>query len=285
MYVIKNSGEKEEFKPEKIMRTCIAAGASKKVADKIIKIISKKIYNGITTKKLLKMVIDLLEKEKYQHVAARYDSKNSILRLGPSGYPFEKFFAKLLAEYGYEVKVGTLVFGASIEHEIDILAEKDKKMHMIECKYHNALGIYTPVRDVLYTYARFLDLQEGFKMKRCEKMDAVWVASNTKFSSDSILYAKHNGIKLTSWKYPKKESIKDLLVRKRLYPITVLRTIKKLELRNLIDANIIFCKDLSKGDVNKLEALTRIPKNRLMLLVEEARNIVRKCSRYLSPLY
>ena len=61
--------------------------------------------------------------------------------------------------------------GHCVSHEIDIVASKQEKQYMIECKYHNMPGIYTCLKEVLYTYARFLDLVEGSQNKTCQKFD------------------------------------------------------------------------------------------------------------------
>jgi len=102
IYVTKVSGEREIFSREKLKRTCLRAGASKSLAEKIVKQVQKKIYDGISTKKILKLTLVLLEKQK-PHIAAKYDLKGAIMRLGPAGYAFEKLMAEILSEYGYKI--------------------------------------------------------------------------------------------------------------------------------------------------------------------------------------
>jgi len=67
IYVIKRSGEKEEFIPEKIVVSVLKTGAPVSVARKIAKIVEGKILeqglSEISTKDLMKMVLDLLKKE------------------------------------------------------------------------------------------------------------------------------------------------------------------------------------------------------------------------------
>ncbi len=192
IHVLKRDGRKEEFRREKIIRTCKRVGASEGIAKKIAKEVESRIYDGITTDEILALVADLLSRHEYSK-GIRYNLKNSLLRLGPSGFRFEKFVARLLEEYGYSTRTNVYVEGKCARHEIDIIAEKDKR-YLVECKFHN-LPIYTGLKEVMYTYARFLDVDEyvdecveridastGIEKMRATKFDKAWVFTNTKFS-------------------------------------------------------------------------------------------------------
>ncbi|MGB9725734.1 MAG: ATP cone domain-containing protein [Fervidicoccaceae archaeon] len=65
--VIKRNGEKEEFITEKITVSILKTGAPPEVARKITKIIEGRLLEQgieeISTKDLMKMVLDLLKKE------------------------------------------------------------------------------------------------------------------------------------------------------------------------------------------------------------------------------
>ncbi len=56
-----------------------------------------KAYDGITTRAVFKMVMWMLD-ERERSSASRYDLKGAIMRLGPSGFPFETFIAEILGE-------------------------------------------------------------------------------------------------------------------------------------------------------------------------------------------
>ena len=45
----------------------------------------------------------------------------------------------ILKEQGYSVKVGEIVKGKCVTHEVDVIALADHHHFMIECKYHNML--------------------------------------------------------------------------------------------------------------------------------------------------
>ncbi|TRZ54549.1 ATPase [archaeon] len=281
MLVTKASGEREEFNPEKLKQTCLRAGAPEQLADRVVKEVEKEIFDGIFTKQILKIALSILDRE-MPHVAAKYDLKGAIMRLGPAGFEFENLIGEILREYGYNTKIHNIVRGFCIEHEVDVIAETmvdgARETGMIECKYHNASGIFSGVKDVLYTYARFLDLQQGEKFSKM-RFTQCWLVSNTKFSSDVIKYADCRNIILIGWKYPDKidsrdknavPSLKMMLDEKKLYPITALRTMDRISQEKLAAAGLMFCKDLVRTKIEKLEADTGISRRKLKELIAEA---------------
>ncbi len=284
IFVTKASGQKERFRPNKLKRTCIHAGAPPDLADRVVKEVIEKAHDGISTRKILRMAMSMLRKE-MPPIAAKYDLKGALMRLGPAGFAFEKLFAEILRGHGYEAKVHQFVRGRCVKHEIDIVAAKPiksnpelprptLKYYQVENKYHNSPGVFTGLKEALYTYARFLDLQEGFKKGLCQKFDQCWLVCNTKFSTDAIEYANCRGIKLTGWRYPSGGSLEFLIESKKLYPITVLRNLDRESQRKMADAGLLLCKDLIMKDEKKLGQMTRINSKKLKTLINEAERIL-----------
>ncbi len=263
MYVIKASGEKEKFLPSKLYATLVRAGADGKIANSIVDHVKKEVYDGITTQEILNHALALLRDQKPE-ISARYNLKRAIMNLGPTGFPFERFFAAVLQNYGYETQTGKIVKGKIITHEVDVIA-KNKKTYMVECKYHNAIGIYTDVKVALYTYAALLDMKDKF--------DGAWIATNTRCSEQAKQYARGMGIKITSWEYPEGESLRDLIEKKKLYPLTVLRSLDHDVNWKLSDAGIFLTKDLIEMDFNKLKSKTKLPETILKRLVSDAQSL------------
>ncbi|MBU3897010.1 MAG: restriction endonuclease [Nanoarchaeota archaeon] len=274
----------EKYNPTKIKRTCIRAGASREDADQIVKQVSARVKNGTSTQEILYMTLALLKK-KVPSVGLKYDLKGAIMRIGPAGFVFEEMIAQILQEHGYTAKVHSMIKGGSgVIHEIDVIAgksvssqsgiESNIKYYSIECKYHNSPGIYTGLKDVLYTYARFLDLQDGFKKGYGPRFDQPWLITNTKFSPDVKQYAVAKGMRLLSWDYPRGESLPELIEAKKLYPITMLKNLDSNTQGNLAKANIIFCKTLIETKVEKLNQKTGISIRKLNEFIEEARRII-----------
>jgi Holliday junction resolvase len=272
MWVVKASGETEKFDPEKIRRTCIKAGASEDLADKIVREVEKKSYDGISTREILHMTISFLKKEK-PAVASRYDLKGAIFRLGPAGFTFEHLVAEIFKELGYETKVHSIIRGACVSHEVDVIATKDKNNYMVECKYHNIPGIYTGLRESLYTYARFLDLNEGFKIGVCRKFNQPWLVCNTKFSEDAVQYAICKNMRLVGWNYPENQGLEYMIEKNKLYPITMLRNLDSESQEKLANVGLVLTKDLVRINIKELSEITKITKNKLKVLADESKEI------------
>ncbi len=263
MYVLKASGEREEFDARKVRRTCIKAGAPEDLAEKIAAEVGKQVYDGISTHEILKITLRLLGRQ--PGAATRYSLKRAIMALGPAGFQFEKYMAEVLQNYGYATKVGQIIRGKCINHEVDIAAEKEGKKYMIECKYHNMPGIHTDVKVAMYTHARFLDLGNNF--------DYGWITCNTKLTQDAIKFADCVGLKVTCWGYPKKESLERLIEDKELYPVTVLQSLKSFTRERLFQAGLMLTKDLVETDIEKLRQRTGLQKGVLEKIVAEAKQV------------
>ena len=263
MYVIKASGKKEEFKPNKILSTLLRAGASRKLASEIVKEVQRKIRDGVTTREILDIALGSL-KNKNPEIGAIYDLKRAVMNLGPTGFPFEKFFAEILKNYGYNTEVGRIFRGEITSHEVDIIAKKNST-YMVECKYHNSLGVYTNLKVALYVYARFLDLKKKF--------DRPWLSTNTKLSRKAIVYANGVNMKITSWQYPEKESLQELIEKKKLYPITILKSVNDSVKWKLSNAGVLLAKNLLDYNLKELKIKTGISENVLKKIVGECKGI------------
>lgn len=250
-YVIKASGDKERFSSDKLKRSLLDAGASNDIAEEVVRKVNRKKYDKIPTEKILNMTLKSLRK--YKGVVARYDLKRAIMQLGPAGYSFEKYFAIVLRGNGYDAKDGGLLKGKNITHEVDVIAVENNKRFMVECKYHNYRGVKTRVKVPLYVYARFLDLKKYF--------DYPWIATNTKCTPDAINYAKGVNMRITSWTYPDKFNLRYLIESKKLYPITVLKSVSSKIKQRLFQSNVFLVKDLIEGSekdlLKKVKGLSR----------------------------
>ena len=271
----KASGDMEEFSPNKVVTAIIRSGGTPDVADRVIKKLEKKLYKGISTREIYKITFRLLDREQ-PSLASRYDLKGAIMRLGPAGFPFETYLGEVLAEHDYDVKLRQNIKGKCVGHEIDIVLNRGNEHTIVECKYHNEYGIYTGLKATLYTYARFLDLEECAKEGKCENFTGVWLATNTKFSFDAIQYAKCRGVRLLGWRYPKGEGIENLIESKGLYPITILRKVDRKSKEKLSDANMMLLKDLTEKSPAEISSRTGITERKLRDIIEEARGIVVK---------
>lgn len=157
--ITKASGQQVPFDIKKFQRSLENSGAGHEVIQQVSQYILSEIDDSITTKQLYKKAYAYLRKISGS-VASRYSLKKAILDLGPSGYPFEKFVGELLKYQGYQVEVGRVVRGFCVNHEIDVIASKDDKRIMVECKFHSDQSRKTDVKIPLYIHSRFQDIQK-----------------------------------------------------------------------------------------------------------------------------
>lgn len=217
--VLKMSGETAEFDPAKLKSSLIRSGASDNSVKEIIDKIDTILYDGISTKEIYKKAFRLLRKTS-RPTAARYKLKKAIMELGPTGYPFEKFVGAILSHQGFHTEVGVIVKGHCVNHEVDVVAEKNDKHFMVECKFHSDQGKNCDVKIPLYIQSRFRDVEKQWKKKpgHDTKFHQGWIFTNTRFTSDAIQFGSCAGLMLVGWNYPKKGSLtkseKQLLLTK-----------------------------------------------------------------------
>ncbi|VVB54953.1 Uncharacterised protein [uncultured archaeon] len=267
VYVTKHSGEREEFDPQKVEYALLRSGADKTLAQYITEEVKRRLYDGIKTGEIYAIAFELLSKSD-THTAARFGLKQAIMRLGPSGYTFEKFMSRVLAEYGYKTKINQTIPGRCALHEVDIVAENGKMKYMIECKYHNTQGMDTGLKEALYSFARFEDLRDAGN-----DFTAPWIICNTKVTTEAVKYAECKGMRVTSWGYPPQGSLQELIDGKSLYPLTMLATLTEDEKNKLANSGEVLLQDLISMDARKLAEITGVPEGKLKPLEEEIRGI------------
>ncbi|OBX23342.1 MULTISPECIES: ATP cone domain-containing protein [Bizionia] len=245
--IVKYSGDVVPFDVDKLNNSLRRAKASEELIQQIVKQVENKIYDGITTKKIYQMAFKIL-KGKSRVSASKYKLKKALMELGPSGFPFEKLVGKLLAHEGFSTQVGVIVQGDCVQHEIDVIAQKDNQHYMIECKYHSDQGRTCNVKIPLYIQSRFLDVKAKWEHQKGHetKLHKGGVYTNTRFTTDAVQYGKCVGLLLTSWDYPMGNGLKDRIDKLGLHPLTALTTLTKAEKTKLLDTGIVLCKELHK---------------------------------------
>ncbi|MBY8963184.1 restriction endonuclease [Flavobacterium sp. D11R37] len=243
--IIKASGEKAPFNKGKLKQSLLRSGATNEQADEITNEVIEMLVEGMSTRKIYKTAFRLLRNYS-RPAAARYKLKQAIMELGPSGFPFEQFVGELLKHRGYKTQVGVIVKGHCVNHEIDVIAEKDEHHFMIECKFHNRQGYSSDVKIPLYIQSRFLDVERQWKQLdgHSEKFHQGWVVTNTRFSEDAAQYGRCMNMNLVSWDYPKHNGLKDWIDGSGLHPVTCLTTLTQKEKQQLLDRKIVLCKTM-----------------------------------------
>jgi len=242
--VIKWNGDTEWFRSEKLANSLKRAGASDEIIQRIVSHVEQELEDGMKTSEIYQHAFDLLKKN-MPVVAARYDLKKAIMRLGPSGYPFEKFVGNIWKRLGYKVRTGVMVPGKCIEHEVDVIAENDKEILMMECKYHNYHDTLSDIKTALYVHARMQDLKAYWEKKhrKTGKNFKGYLVTNTKFSNTALQYAKCVGLNVISWSYPNGGGLAEIIDRVGLHPVTCLTTLTEGHIKTLLDQGNVLCRD------------------------------------------
>ncbi len=241
----KASGEVEPFSQTKLENSLKKAGAQNDTINYIVKDIRQWLEEGVSTRKIYTRAFALLRK-KHGASAARYKLKKALIELGPTGFPFEHFVGELMKEQGYEVKTGQLIQGICVQHEVDVVATNNEVQCLMECKFHNSPEKISNVQVSLYIRSRMNDIIE--RRKNDPEFAGLrfegWVVTNTRFSGDALTYGNCSGLKMLSWDFPQNNSLKDLIERHHIFPVTTLTHLNRKQKQVLIEKGIVLCRQL-----------------------------------------
>ena len=137
MNVIKHSGHVVPFDVEKLRFSLQKSGATPALIEESLAQIQNQMYEGITTKQIYKMAFAILKKASNGH-AARYNLRSALQMLGPAGFFFEKFIARLYTAEGFKTRTNLTLQGKCVSHEVDVMLKKENLISMIECKFHSS---------------------------------------------------------------------------------------------------------------------------------------------------
>tara|TARA_R110000868_G_scaffold155691_8_gene382257 strand:+ start:5223 stop:6059 length:837 start_codon:yes stop_codon:yes gene_type:complete len=260
----KESGELQDFSKIKFTNSLKKSGLDQEKIDLILKKLGPRLKEGLSTKRLYKLAHSLIKKNSYT-AASRYAFPRTLSALGPDGFNFEKFVAGLMLRLGYSTKIGVMVKGKCVSHEVDVIASKQNKTIYMECKFHNSLSFKEDIKTALYVNARKMDLHENKK----NTFDEYWLITNSKFTLDALTYSGCAGLKAVSPYDPEGESLYDLMVKARAHPIGIINSLRPKDQSYLIGRGIFFVKDLLSAP-NAVDAL-HISKAKADEILKEAR--------------
>ncbi len=270
LHVTKVSGDVVLFDEAKLAHSLERSGASDAIIAEVLDEVANHAFEGIPTKRIYRMAFGILKKKKGAS-AARYQLKSAIAELGPTGYPFERLTAALFEHQGYKVKVGQMVDGRCVQHEVDVIADKNGTRHMMECKFHADPSRKADVKVPLYIRSRFVDVMEAWQQAEPGLECVGWVVTNARFTTDAIDYGRCIGLQMLSWDYPHNGSLKERVDGSGLLPITCLTTLRKNEKQQLLDGGIVFCREIA-ANPDRLSGLG-ITLNRTDKVMTEVRSI------------
>lgn len=265
MYVVKRNGEVEPFTEEKVVNTMQRVGVPPTLQAEVLAHVRERFQGEyISTDELFKHVFEFLKKNDKKS-SLRLNLRRAIFDLGPTGFPFERYLARIFQDQGYKTLVDAHMMGDCVMHEIDVLLEKEGRREIIEAKFHNDLGSKTDVHVALYTHARFLDVSKK------NNIHNVWVITNTKLTSDAIAYAMCKGIKILAWNFPSGENLQHFVEIPKMYPITILTDLTHEEKYRLIEDNIILCRDLLSLTPQEISSFPQVKRSHLERAIKSTR--------------
>ena len=206
----------------------------------------------MSTEDIHQMATKYLGKVEHK-LALKYSLKRAIMNMGPQGYIFERYIAKILSRYGYSTEVSQILKGCCVDHEVDVVAKKGNLVFLVECKYHNHRGTYSDVKTALYIHARFVDIEKAYRNKSDKKTHYHgWLVTNTKCTLDAIKFASCVKLKIMAWQYPKTKNLQYYIEKKKLYPVNILTSIKKKQKEVLFNSGILLVQELIAMDANDI---------------------------------
>jgi len=268
MKVVKHSGSIVDFNRDKLKASLLKSGASIQVVEDVLAAIDKEIYEGISTKKIYKLAFGLLKKTSGSH-AARYNLKSAMQMLGPTGFFFEKFVARLFQAEGYLTQTNLFLSGKCVGHEIDVVINKNDYLEMIECKFHAKNETNSDVKVPMYILSRFDDLKDRKHLifTKNDTLSGCWIVTNNRFTGDAMAFAHCSGLQLLSWDYPVKNNLRNRIDQQQLYPVTCLTTLSLAEKDKLLVLDVILAREV----LDNFEVLEQIglSSNRIKNVVKE----------------
>ncbi|MEA3295707.1 MAG: hypothetical protein U9Q27_01015 [Patescibacteria group bacterium] len=274
IYIINSKKEKELFSFDKVYQSARRAGADKDLAKEIAVSIQQEIFPNAKTSDIYRKIKKILRVKDYK-TNLKFSLKQAINKLGPTGFPFEKYVAEIFRNNGFEVKINQYISGLCLpSYEIDFVAKKENLIYIGECKFRNVAGDRVHTKNVLANFARFLDIYNGKFFSDDEKKNfeiKTIMVTNTKFTNIAQKYSECVGAELLGWRYPKQNSLEHLIEKQKLYPITILPSLNKSLKHIFVSEKIILARDVLKINAKNFAKKYKISENKISALTKQAK--------------
>lgn len=267
--VRKSGGRLEHFDVRKLRSSLLRAGADPAVLDDLVDDVIEGLSGETTAKEIYRRAHARLRKMD-RACGMRYTLKQSLFRLGPTGYPFERYVADIFREYGYRTKVGVTLRGRCVSHEIDVIAFNKEEVIVMECKYHNSKGTTTDVKTALYVRSRVLDLEPTVSSAYPGREYSGRIVTNTRCTTDAVDYCGCAGLDILSWRHPEGKGLEKMIEERKLYPVTIVAGIQAGLTDKLISEEILLLRDLLSMDIGRIRSLLGLSSQRARRLRERA---------------
>ena len=270
VFVTKADGSRQLYDREKIVKTCLRMGATLRIASEVEEKIEGRLYEGISTSKILQMIFRFMNK--YKPGVGHFFDLRKGLSLMSSKPDFEMFVQIVLAHNGFEVSPNQLIEGKCAEHEVDAIARKDGKTYFVEAKHHFSYHALTGLDESRIARAVLEDVTEGFALGKNDLgIDGAMIVTNTKFSEQAKRYGECRNIVQIGWSSPENRGLQTMIDEKRLYPLSCLRGLRSEPRNRLINSGIVLAKQLLEEDPSRLAKRARLQERIVREIVERAK--------------
>ena len=256
--VKKADGSLQPFDREKVVRTCLRMGANRQVAYEVAERVERKLYNGIPTAQVLRIIFKLMRRHK-PGVGNLFDLRKG-LSLMSSKPEFEVFVRAILERNGFEVSSNQILQGKCVHHEVDGLARKGGVTYFVEAKHHVNYHTPTGLDESRIARAVLEDVVEGYALgKSNSKLDRAMIVTNTRFSEEAAKYGRCRGILQIGWSSPVDNGLQNLVAGLNLLPLSCVKGLSVDARLRLADVGIVLFEQIANEDVIELARKTGIP--------------------------
>jgi len=273
IWVTKADGTKQRFEKQKIVNTCLRMRTSREVAEVIADEVEKRVYDGISTRRILQMVFTQLRRHE-PAFSRRINLRRAISLLRPVP-DWEHYVQLLLNELGYTVTPNQIVRGRCVEHEIDAVARRDDETILVEIKHHHKHHTLTSLDVCRVIRATFEDLTEGFNLGfNPFNFTQAMIVCNTKFSHHARQYAQCRGIAHIGWNAPIGSGLDRLIEEKTFHPITLISGLDRQTAQKLGDREVLLLRQLREMNPRELSKKSGVTTEKLEELAQIATKIL-----------
>ncbi|TSC56209.1 MAG: hypothetical protein G01um101418_105 [Parcubacteria group bacterium Gr01-1014_18] len=272
--IIKNNGQIENFSKDKMSKILIKLGAPTETINHISAQLEKKFLGRKIFSWELSQELNHILRREHPILAKKYNLRSAILRLGPTGFDFEKYVAAVLTAYGYKADLPGDLQGACVTHEVDVTVEKDGRTAMIEAKFRHNPSDFIGIKDTMSTWARYMDLIDGNRIGLCPHFDEVWIVTNAKFSEQSLKYGHCKNMVMIGWNHPHERTFAQMIDLQLMYPVTILDNLSTHTIRTLSEQNIMLCSQLARQDPVTLSQNLPAKKDEVIRAIKECKELL-----------
>ena len=271
VFVTKADGSRQLFDKNKAVRTCLKMGASSQVAYEVAEKVESRLYDGISTQMIHRMIIRFLRKYKPE-VRNLFDLRKGISLMSPKP-EFELFVQTLLMHNGFEVRPSQILSGKCVEHEVDAVARKDGVTFFVEAKHHFSYHSLTGLDESRIARAILEDVTENEIPEGNDwKIDQAMIVTNTKYSDHALQYGSCRNILQIGWSSPANLGLQNMIEKKRLYPLSCLRGLPAEIRFKLVESGIVLIGQLLCENLHELAVKTGLRQDVLRDVVEKVRS-------------